>query len=384
MFSNRSSIEHNKFSKLLSNWSKNDFFFFLASNIYIVKTRRYIHISRNIVTRSSDETDRTMLTKRWNKILAKRLHVWFPVTPETGTPAIVIRSNDDPRSKERRSVHVVAIYLSRLIITSNQCLLPSPHPHPERVWSRTIGCFSGGKGSTLRVDDHRQRGNWLMKASKYACPNPNCRSVFAWKRNLTSHLRYQCGQQPRFKCPYCEYKCKVKTDIRKHIKTKHKNRDVYVIDVFQSWQLLQWERARICNERIFEEKTRGDTLSEIEFERPRILSFPFPSIRGKCPVKLSAVEEEGLVLVDVSHASLFFSFLLCLLALGYLCWLLRKQRTNNESKFSNYVSFFFFLLFEIRERQFVFGYSKNMLETRRKLMFVQAEESDFFPFEKDD
>lgn len=320
-----------------------------------------------------------MLTKRWNKILAKRLHVWFPVTPETGTPAIVIRnrSNDDPRSKERRSVHVVAIYLSRLIITSNQCLLPSPHPHPEGVWSRTIGCFSGGKGSTLRVDDHRQRGNWLMKASKYACPNPNCRSVFAWKRNLTSHLRYQCGQQPRFKCPYCEYKCKVKTDIRKHIKTKHKNRDVYVIDVFQSWQLLQWERARICNERIFEEKTRGDTLFEIEFERPRILSFPFPSIRGKCPVKLSAVEE-GLVLVDVSHASLFFSFLLCLLALGYLCWLLRKQRTNNESKFSNYVSFFFFLLFEIRERQFVFGYSKNMLETRRKLMFVQAEESDFF------
>lgn len=321
-----------------------------------------------------------MLTKRWNKILAKRLHVWFPVTPETGTPAIVIRnrSNDDPRSKERRSVHVVAIYLSRLIITSNQCLLPSPHPHPERVWSRTIGCFSGGKGSTLRVDDHRQRGNWLMKASKYACPNPNCRSVFAWKRNLTSHLRYQCGQQPRFKCPYCEYKCKVKTDIRKHIKTKHKNRDVYVIDVFQSWQLLQWERARICNERIFEEKTRGDTLFESKFERPRILSFPFPSIRGKCPVKLSAVEEEGLVLVDVSHASLFFSFLLCLLALGYLCWLLRKQRTNNESKFSNYVSFFFFLLFEIRKKQFVFGYSKNMLETRRKLMFVQAEESDFF------
>lgn len=318
-----------------------------------------------------------MLTKRWNKILAKRLHVWFPVTPETGTPAIVIRSNDDPRSKERRSVHVVAIYLSRLIITSNQCLLPSPHPHPERVWSRTIGCFSGGKGSTLRVDDHRQRGNWLMKASKYACPNPNCRSVFAWKRNLTSHLRYQCGQQPRFKCPYCEYKCKVKTDIRKHIKTKHKNRDVYVIDVFQSWQLLQWERARICNERIFEEKTGGDTLSEIEFERPRILSFPFPSIRGKCPVNRSW-KKKVWSLSTFRMQVFFFSFLLCLLALGYLCWLLRKQRTNNESKFSNYVSFFFFLLFEIRERQFVFGYSKNMLETRRKLMFVQAEESDFF------
>lgn len=69
-----------------------------------------------------------MLTKRWNKILAKRLHVWFPVTPETGTPAIVIRnrSNDDPRSKERRSVHVVAI----LSLALDYHLQPVPPPIP--------------------------------------------------------------------------------------------------------------------------------------------------------------------------------------------------------------------------------------------------------------
>ncbi|XP_017756809.1 PREDICTED: zinc finger protein Xfin-like [Eufriesea mexicana] len=82
---------------------------------------------------------------------------------------------------------------------------------------------------------HR-RSNWFVKPSQYACPNPNCRSVFAWKRNLTSHLRYQCGQKPRFKCPYCDYVCKVKADIRKHIRIKHKNNDVYVIDIFESWQ----------------------------------------------------------------------------------------------------------------------------------------------------
>lgn len=88
-----------------------------------------------------------MLTKRWNKILAKRLHVWFPVTPETGTPAIVIRnrSNDDPRSKERRSVHVVAIYLSRLIITSNQCLLPSPTPIRNVFDREQLVVFQGAK-----------------------------------------------------------------------------------------------------------------------------------------------------------------------------------------------------------------------------------------------
>nr|XP_012225967.1 PREDICTED: zinc finger X-chromosomal protein-like [Linepithema humile] len=63
--------------------------------------------------------------------------------------------------------------------------------------------------------------------------------VFTWKRNLTSHLRYQCGQQPRFKCPYCDYMCKVKADIRKHIKNKHQNHDIYVIDIFQQWKVSQ-------------------------------------------------------------------------------------------------------------------------------------------------
>ncbi|KAK1123203.1 hypothetical protein K0M31_008836 [Melipona bicolor] len=94
---------------------------------------------------------------------------------------------------------------------------------------------TGHKGSTSWMG--YRCSNW--KPNKYACPNPNCRSVFTWKRNLTSHLRYQCGQNPRFKCPYCDYVCKVKADIRKHIKIKHKNNDVYVIDIFQSWQVVR-------------------------------------------------------------------------------------------------------------------------------------------------
>ncbi|XP_012270352.1 longitudinals lacking protein, isoforms A/B/D/L isoform X6 [Orussus abietinus] len=69
---------------------------------------------------------------------------------------------------------------------------------------------------------------------KYACPNVNCPSTFKWKRNLTSHLRYSCGREPRFKCPYCEYMCKVKTDVRKHVKVKHRDCAVYVVDIFQS------------------------------------------------------------------------------------------------------------------------------------------------------
>ncbi|XP_076682706.1 uncharacterized protein LOC143376352 isoform X16 [Andrena cerasifolii] len=148
---------------------------------------------------------------------------------------------------------------------------PSQHPAGIGAWHVTgdrsnaggvVGSVAGAPGTTDEVflaaqeaaQAHRdsqgckewsshRRTNWFTKPSKFACPNPNCRSVFAWKRNLTSHLRYQCGQQPRFKCPYCEYVCKVKADIRKHIKSKHQNHDVYVIDMFRSWEVLRFLQA---------------------------------------------------------------------------------------------------------------------------------------------
>ncbi|XP_076383048.1 uncharacterized protein LOC117224668 [Megalopta genalis] len=68
----------------------------------------------------------------------------------------------------------------------------------------------------------------------YVCPNPNCAKSFSWKGNLNRHLRYECGLQPRFKCPYCEYRCKVKGDVNKHIIRKHPGFALYVVDLFLS------------------------------------------------------------------------------------------------------------------------------------------------------
>ncbi|EFN84256.1 Longitudinals lacking protein, isoforms A/B/D/L [Harpegnathos saltator] len=68
----------------------------------------------------------------------------------------------------------------------------------------------------------------------YICTNPNCTRSFNWKGNLTRHLRYECGLSPRFKCPYCEYCCKVKGDVSKHIIRKHKDSAVYVLDIFKN------------------------------------------------------------------------------------------------------------------------------------------------------
>ncbi|KAG5317941.1 LOLA3 protein, partial [Acromyrmex heyeri] len=68
---------------------------------------------------------------------------------------------------------------------------------------------------------------------RFPCPNQNCGRVFNWKRNLTRHLKYECGLQPRFKCPYCDYYGKLKGNVSKHLLRRHNNRKIYVVDLFQ-------------------------------------------------------------------------------------------------------------------------------------------------------
>lgn len=51
-----------------------------------------------------------------------------------------------------------------------------------------------------------------------------CTRSYKWKHGLTQHQRYECGKEPRFGCPInnCFYRSKVKCNIRKHVRTKHK------------------------------------------------------------------------------------------------------------------------------------------------------------------
>ncbi|KYQ50632.1 hypothetical protein ALC60_10271, partial [Trachymyrmex zeteki] len=62
-------------------------------------------------------------------------------------------------------------------------------------------------------------------------PCPNCNSVFNRKNNLNKHLKYECGQLPRFKCPHCLYRSKKTSNVRAHIRGLHSGCEVYVIDL---------------------------------------------------------------------------------------------------------------------------------------------------------
>lgn len=48
-----------------------------------------------------------------------------------------------------------------------------------------------------------------------------CGKVYRWYRNLRSHVRQECGKEPRFLCPYCPHRTKIKSNLKKHIKIRH-------------------------------------------------------------------------------------------------------------------------------------------------------------------
>lgn len=52
---------------------------------------------------------------------------------------------------------------------------------------------------------------------------PRCHKCYVHKITLLRHVREECGQQPKLRCPYCPYLCKRKDNLRKHIRCRHKN-----------------------------------------------------------------------------------------------------------------------------------------------------------------
>lgn len=53
----------------------------------------------------------------------------------------------------------------------------------------------------------------------YECPN--CDKVYNAKKNLARHMNLECGKEPQFMCPYCEYRNHRRNEIKKHVRNKH-------------------------------------------------------------------------------------------------------------------------------------------------------------------
>lgn len=57
------------------------------------------------------------------------------------------------------------------------------------------------------------------KTNKYICKT--CEKSYKTKRSLMTHKRLVCNVAPRFKCMYCDYRGRNKTDIHQHLGRRH-------------------------------------------------------------------------------------------------------------------------------------------------------------------
>ncbi|XP_076395651.1 uncharacterized protein LOC100880436 isoform X21 [Megachile rotundata] len=73
---------------------------------------------------------------------------------------------------------------------------------------------------------HEEDATWLTGKMAYHCPR--CNAGYTYKKTLKTHMKYDCGKEPRFKCPYCNKRDKCSSNIYKHIRVRHDGLPVLV------------------------------------------------------------------------------------------------------------------------------------------------------------
>lgn len=95
----------------------------------------------------------------------------------------------------------------------------------EDAWENRIGRL-------IPVERRRVHGTTGGKGPGInACPD--CGKIYNYYRSLHRHMKYECGQAPRFYCPYCNYIKKQRSQVYSHIKIKHPSQAVYALDTQQ-------------------------------------------------------------------------------------------------------------------------------------------------------
>ncbi|KAH0553734.1 hypothetical protein KQX54_003813 [Cotesia glomerata] len=67
------------------------------------------------------------------------------------------------------------------------------------------------------------------KKEIFSCPK--CLRGFSRKSNRNRHFKYECGHEPRFKCPYCDVRSKQTSRVYLHIREKHRGEKVFYVDL---------------------------------------------------------------------------------------------------------------------------------------------------------
>lgn len=50
-----------------------------------------------------------------------------------------------------------------------------------------------------------------------------CKKTYKYRYDLSRHMRDECGIEPQFQCPICDFRTKRKSTLKSHLYLKHYN-----------------------------------------------------------------------------------------------------------------------------------------------------------------
>ncbi|KAK2584897.1 hypothetical protein KPH14_002493 [Odynerus spinipes] len=82
---------------------------------------------------------------------------------------------------------------------------------------------SGSSGSiNSAASSHKSTSGIIERrrsTKRHACPK--CNRSYAFFTSLWRHQHYECGIEPQFICPICKVKFAQKSNLDRHVRTKH-------------------------------------------------------------------------------------------------------------------------------------------------------------------
>ncbi|CAG5097831.1 Similar to Zinc finger protein Xfin (Xenopus laevis) [Cotesia congregata] len=106
----------------------------------------------------------------------------------------------------------------------------------------------------------------LMKS--YYCPN--CGKSYSRKWLLKRHVSFECNKEPRFKCPYCDYKAKQSPNVYPHVRKMHPGFNVFFVCAWWSVDEVMLAESRVI-------KSQRDLCSVIIKEEVEVAELQFPN-----------------------------------------------------------------------------------------------------------
>ena len=102
---------------------------------------------------------------------------------------------------------------------------------PKTYCENSTDSESTPKEKTVKL--HKNQTNVINRKiikKEHLCPQ--CPKAYSYERSLKRHLKYECGKECKFGCPYCNQKSHLLEHIHRHVRRRHKGHSVYAVELY--------------------------------------------------------------------------------------------------------------------------------------------------------